>query len=212
MLIVHLLLFYLLISVFSWLKFIVVLVYNSLTQILLDKLESCWLGRWKGVLLGQSINEDHQEAILSAARQLQGKITNLCGSAPDIQLLEVMRTIWSFLWRPIHACFITLWSQPNCINYLLETLINIFSLPLLVRCENRVSYIHILTNMCPTLFILVHYLNFGKLWFTSSVLAQSVERVTAKQEVAGSIPGAGPNNQALKISEKWRYSLCTARG
>ena len=56
--------------------------------------------------------------------------------------------------------------------------------------------------MSPTLFILVHYLNFGKLWFTSSVLAQSVERVTAKQEVAGSIPGAGPNNQALKISEK----------
>lgn len=97
MLIVHLLLFYLLISVFSWLKFIVVLVNNSLTQILLDKLESCWLGRWKGVLLGQSINEDHQEATVSAARQLQGKITNLCGSAPDIQLLEVIGTIWSFL-------------------------------------------------------------------------------------------------------------------
>ena len=81
-------------------------------------------------------------------------------------------------------------SQPNCINDLLETLINIFSLPLLVRCESRVSYIHILMNMCPTLFVLVHYLNFGKLWFTSSVLTQSVERVTAKREVSGSIPGA----------------------
>ena len=112
MLIVHLLLFYFLISVFSWLKFIVVLVDNSLTQILLDKLESCWLGRWKGVLLGQSINEDHQEATVSAARQLQGKITNLCACPPDIQLLEVMRTIWSFL-RPIHAWFITLIPSPT---------------------------------------------------------------------------------------------------
>ena len=46
--------------------------------------------------------------------------------------------------------------------------------------------------MCPTLFVLVHHLNFGKLWFTSSVSAQSVERVTSKREVAGSIPGAGP--------------------
>ena len=73
-------------------------------------------------------------------------------------------------------------SQPNCINDLLETLINIFSLPLLVL----------------TLFVLVHYLNFGKLWFTSSVLAQSVERVTAKREVAGSIPGAGAILRALK--------------
>ena len=70
-------------------------------------------------------------------------------------------------------------SQPNCINDLLETLINIFSLPL-------------------PLFVLVHYLNFGKLWFTSSVLAQSVERVTAKREVAGSIPGAGAILRALK--------------
>ena len=112
MLIVHLLLFYLLISVFSWLKFIVVLVDNSLTQILLDKLESCWLGRWKGVILGLSINEDHQEATVSAARQLQGKITDLCACPPDIQLLEVMRTIWSFL-RPIHAWFITLIPSPT---------------------------------------------------------------------------------------------------
>ena len=84
-------------TVSSSLKFIVVLVDNSLTQILLEKLESCWLGRWKGVLLGQSINEDHQEATVSAARQLQGKITNLCACPPDIQLLEVMRIIWSFL-------------------------------------------------------------------------------------------------------------------
>ena len=89
-------------------------------------------------------------------------------------------------------------SQPNCINDLLETLVNISSLPLLVRCENRVNYIHILMNMCPTLFVLVHYLNFGKLWFTSSVLAQSVERVTAKREVAGSIPGAGPILKVFK--------------
>ena len=73
------------------------LVDNSLTQILLEKLESCWLARWKGVLLGQSINEEHQEATVSAARQLQGKITNLCACPPDIQLLEVIGTIWSFL-------------------------------------------------------------------------------------------------------------------
>ena len=83
-------------TVSSCLKFIVVLVDNSLTQILLEKLESCWLGRWKGVLLAQPISEDHQEATVSAARQLQGKITNLCGYPSDIQLLEVMRTIWSF--------------------------------------------------------------------------------------------------------------------
>ena len=89
-------------------------------------------------------------------------------------------------------------SQPNCINYLLEKLINIFSLPLLVRCESRVSYIDILMNMCPTLFLLVHYLNFGKLRFTASVLAQSVERVTAKREVAGSIPWAGPILRVVK--------------
>ena len=89
--------FCVLFTVSSCLKFIIVLVDNSLTQILLEKLESCWLGRWKGVLLGQSINEEHQEATVSVARQLQGKITNLCGCPPDIQLLEVMRTIWSFL-------------------------------------------------------------------------------------------------------------------
>ena len=97
---------------FSWLKIIVVLVDNSLTQILLEKLESCWLGRWKGVLLGQSINENYLEGTVSAARQLQGKIFNLCGSAPDIQLLEVMRTIWSFLSRTICARFITLIPDP----------------------------------------------------------------------------------------------------
>ena len=89
-------------------------------------------------------------------------------------------------------------SQPNCINDLLEMLINIFSLPLLVRCESRVSYIHILMNMCPKLFVLVHCLNFGKLRFTASVLAQSVERVTAKRDVAGSIPGAGTILRVLK--------------
>ena len=100
-------------TVSSCLKFIVVLVDNSLTQILLEKLESCWLGRWKGVLLGQSINEDDQEATVSAARQLQRKITNLCACPPDIQLLEVMQTIWSFLWRQIHAWFITLIPSPT---------------------------------------------------------------------------------------------------
>ena len=89
-------------------------------------------------------------------------------------------------------------SQPNCIDYLLKTLINIFSFPLLVQCENRVSYIHILMNKCPTLFVLVHYLNFGKLWFTASLLAQPVERVTAKREVGGSIPGAGAILRVLK--------------
>ena len=53
-------------------------------------------------------------------------------------------------------------------------------------------------NMCPKLFVLVHCLNFGKLRFTASVLAQSVERVTAKREVAGSIPRAGTILRVLK--------------
>ena len=42
-------------------------------------------------------------------------------------------------------------------------------------------------------------------------LAQSVERLTAEREVAGSIPVAEPILRVLiKITEKWRYSLCTA--
>ena len=45
-----------------------------------------------------------------------------------------------------------------------------------------------------------------------STVAQSVERVTAEREVAGSILGARTNTQGLKISQKWRYSLCTASG
>ena len=89
-----------LVSVYSWLKFIVVLVDtldNFLNQILLERLESCWLGRWKGVLLGQSISEDHQKATVTASRRLQRKITNLFGFSRDVERLEVMRTIWSFL-------------------------------------------------------------------------------------------------------------------
>ena len=42
-------------------------------------------------------------------------------------------------------------------------------------------------------------------------LAQSVERLTAEREVAGSIPVAEPILRVLiKITEKWRYYLCTA--
>ena len=84
-------------SVYSWLKFIVVLVDtldNFLNQNLLERLESSWLGRWKGVLLGQPISEDHQKATVTASRRLQRKITNVFG---DRERLEVMRTIWSFL-------------------------------------------------------------------------------------------------------------------
>ena len=48
--------------------------------------------------------------------------------------------------------------------------------------------------------------------FTAAGLAQSVERLTAEREVAGSIPGAGPILRVLKITEKWRYFLCPASG
>ena len=44
---------------------------------------------------------------------------------------------------------------------------------------------------------------FLKFLLTAARLAQSVERLTAEQEVAGSIPGTGPT---------LRYSLCTASG
>ena len=37
---------------------------------------------------------------------------------------------------------------------------------------------------------------------TAAGLAQSVERLTAEREVAGSIPGAGPILRVLKITEK----------
>ena len=47
---------------------------------------------------------------------------------------------------------------------------------------------------------------------TVAVFAQSVERLIAERVVAGSIPGAGPILRLLKITEKWRYSLCTASG
>ena len=57
----------------------------------------------------------------------------------------------------------------------------------------------------------------GKIFCCQSValveagLAQSVERLTAEREVAGSIPVAEPILRVLiKITEKWRYSLCTA--
>ena len=38
--------------------------------------------------------------------------------------------------------------------------------------------------------------------YTAAVLAQSVERLTAEREVAGSIPGAGPILRVFKIAEK----------
>ena len=38
--------------------------------------------------------------------------------------------------------------------------------------------------------------------FTATVLAQLVEHVTAKQKVAGSIPGTGPILSVLKETEK----------
>ena len=48
--------------------------------------------------------------------------------------------------------------------------------------------------------------------FTAAGSAQSVERrgLTTERKVAGSIPGAGPILRDLKITEKWRCSLCTA--
>ena len=36
---------------------------------------------------------------------------------------------------------------------------------------------------------------------TAAALAQSVERLTAEREVAGSIPGTGPILRVLKITE-----------
>ena len=36
---------------------------------------------------------------------------------------------------------------------------------------------------------------------TTAALAQSVERLTAEREVAGSIPGTGPILRVLKITE-----------
>ena len=53
-------------------------------------------------------------------------------------------------------------------------------------------------------------LNLAVQIFTATVLAQLVEHVTAKQKVAGSIPGTGPILRVLKETEKWRYFLCTA--
>ena len=40
------------------------------------------------------------------------------------------------------------------------------------------------------------------IWTATVLVAQSVERVTAEREVAGSILGARTNTQGLKISEK----------
>ena len=45
----------------------------------------------------------------------------------------------------------------------------------------------------------------------SAGLAQSVERLTAEREVAGSNPRAGPILR-VKITEKWRYSFYSASG
>ena len=42
----------------------------------------------------------------------------------------------------------------------------------------------------------------SRISFTAAGLAQSVERLTAEREVAGSIPGARPILRVLKITEK----------
>ena len=42
---------------------------------------------------------------------------------------------------------------------------------------------------------------------TLAGLAQSVERLTAEREVAGSVPRGRTNTQGLKITEKWRGTL-----
>ena len=44
----------------------------------------------------------------------------------------------------------------------------------------------------------------------STGLAQSVVRLTVERVVAGSI--SGPDQTQIKITEKGRYSLCTASG
>lgn len=57
---------------------------------LLEKLEGSWLGRWRGVLLGQPIDEEYCESIASLARELEEKVSILCGCRPDNHLLEVL--------------------------------------------------------------------------------------------------------------------------
>jgi len=57
---------------------------------LLAKLESSWLGRWKGVVLGQPVNKDYCDSTVSIARQLEEKIMHLCECKADEQLLEVL--------------------------------------------------------------------------------------------------------------------------
>ena len=48
--------------------------------------------------------------------------------------------------------------------------------------------------------------------FTAAVLAQSVERVDCRAGGRGFDSWGRTNTQGLKITEKWRYSLCTATG
>ena len=48
--------------------------------------------------------------------------------------------------------------------------------------------------------------------FTAAVLAQSVERVDCRAGSRGFDSWGRTNTQGLKITEKWRYSLCTATG
>ena len=48
--------------------------------------------------------------------------------------------------------------------------------------------------------------------FTAPVLAQSVERVDCRAGGRGFDSWGRTNTQGLKITEKWRYSLCTATG
>ena len=52
--------------------------------------------------------------------------------------------------------------------------------------------------------------NFG--YLTAAVLAQSVERVDCRAGGRGFDSWGRTNTQGLKITEKWRYSLCTATG
>ena len=57
-------------------------------------------------------------------------------------------------------------------------------------------------------YILRHVIGF----LTVAGLAQSVERVHCKAGCRGFNSRGRTNTQGLKITEKWRYSLCTATG